>query len=208
MVVPTLVIGVGMGGIRVVQTLAEFVKDKGEQGDYRFIAIDSSKKDLQERIKSGYDIIPVEITEEGFDVDDMISKCPYLYEGAGRKGVGALRDRVYGRFLLDLNMSKVGEAVDASLKDLKEKWKKERGEKKAQIMIWLVHTLGGGTGSGTFPSLVVNVHKLAKEILEDADITPYIFCVGVLPSATNIKDITHANLTRDILLIHTRHSEN
>lgn len=199
MTVPTLVVGVGMGGIRVVQTLAEFVKDKGEVGDYRFIAIDSSKKDLQDRIKSGYNIIPVGITEEGFDVEDMISKCQYLYEGAGGKGVGALRDRVYGRFLLDLNMSKVGEAVDASLKDLKEKWKKERGEKKAQIMIWLVHTLGGGTGSGAFPSLVVNVHKLAKEILEDKDIKPYIFCVGVLPSATNIKDITHANFDKRYL---------
>ena len=199
MTVPTLVIGVGMGGIRVVQALAEFVKDKGEQGDYRFIAVDSSKKDLQERIKSGYNIVPVEITEEGFDVEDMISKCQYLYKGAGRKGVGALRDRVYGRFLLDLNMSKVGKAVDASLKDLKDKWKKERGEKKAEILIWLVHTIGGGTGSGTFPSLVVNTNKLAKEILEDADIKYYLFCVGVLPSATNIRNITHANFDKRYL---------
>jgi hypothetical protein len=129
----------------------------------------------------------------------MISKCQYLYKGAGRKGVGALRDRVYGRFLLDLNMSKVGEAVDASLKDLKDKWKKERGEKKAEILIWLVHTIGGGTGSGTFPSLVVNTNKLAKEILEDADIKYYLFCVGVLPSATNIRDITHANFDKRYL---------
>ena len=152
MVVPTLVIGIGMGGIRVVQTLAEFVEEKGEQGNYRFIAIDSNKDDLQSKIKS-HNIVMAPIGEK-YDIKNMISACHYLYEDMEEKGVGAMRDRIYARFLLDLNMSDVKGKIEAALKDLKDEWSGEKsGEKKGQAIIWLVHTLGGGTGSGTFPSL-------------------------------------------------------
>jgi hypothetical protein len=198
MVVPTLVIGIGMGGIRVVQTLAEFVEEKGEQGNYRFIAIDSNKDDLQSKIKS-HNIVVAPIGEK-YDIKNMISACHYLYEDMEGKGTGAMRDRIYARFLLDLNMSDVKGKIEAALKDLKDEWSGEKsGEKKGQAIIWLVHTLGGGTGSGTFPSLVVNVHRQAKQILDDAEIKSHIFCVGILPSATNIKDITYAKFDKKYL---------
>lgn len=198
MVVPTLVIGIGMGGIRVVQTLAEFVEEKGEQKNYRFIAIDSNKDDLQSKIKS-HNIVKASIGGR-YDIEPMISACPYLYDGMGKKGVGAMRDRIYARFLLDLNMSDVKRKVEAALRGLKDDWSKEEsGEKKGQAVIWLVHTLGGGTGSGTFPSLVVNLHRQAKQILDDAEIKSYIFCVGILPSATNIMDITYTEFDKKYL---------
>jgi len=165
--VPTLVIGAGMGGIRVVQTMADFVREKGEEADYEFIAIDSSKKDLEEQIKSGYNIRKVELGEKGFDIEGMIEECPYLHDRTEPKGLGAVRDRVYGRFLLDLNISKAKDDMQSAMSYLAGKWKEEVGVGKRVVMIWLVHTLGGGTGSGTFPDLIVNLHKLAKDVLED-----------------------------------------
>ncbi len=195
--VPTLVIGAGMGGIRVVQTMAEFVKEKGEEGDYRFVAIDSSTEDLRNQIKPGYNIGTVELTGEDFDVEKMIGICPYLHDKTKPKGIGAVRDRVYGRFLLDLKMSKVRNKIESAMKELAGKWEKEVKDKTKEVVIWVVHTLGGGTGSGTFPSLIVNVHKSAKEILEDKEkIKPFIFCVGILPSAANITDITHGKYNK------------
>ena len=197
--VPTLVIGAGMGGIRVVQTMAEFMKEKGEEGDYRFVAIDSSTVDLGKQIKLGYNIRTVELTGEDFDVEKMIGICPYLHDKTEPKGIGAVRDRVYGRFLLDLNMSKVRDKIESAMTELAGKWEKEVEVKAKVVVIWVVHTVGGGTGSGTFPSLIVNVHKLAKEILEDKEIKPFIFCVGILPSAANITDITHAKFNKKYL---------
>ena len=194
--VPTLVIGAGMGGIRVVQTMADFVREKGEEADYEFIAIDSSKKDLEEQIKSGYNIRKVELGEKGFDIEGMIEECPYLHDRTEPKGLGALRDRVYGRFLLDLNISKVKDDMQSAMSYLAGKWKGEVEVGKKVVMIWLVHTLGGGTGSGTFPDLIVNLHKLAKDVLEEKKIKPIIFCVGILPSATNINDITYGNFNK------------
>ena len=118
--VPTLVIGAGMGGIRVVQTMADFVREKGEEADYEFIAIDSSKKDLEEQIKSGYNIRKVELGEKGFDIEGMIEESPYLHDRTEPKGLGALRDRVYGRFLLDLNISKVKDDMQSAMSYLVE----------------------------------------------------------------------------------------
>ena len=194
--VPTLVIGAGMGGIRIVQEMAEFVREKGEEEDYRFIAIDSSKKDLTEQIKAGYNIRKVELTEEGFDVEEMIERCPYLHDRAKPKGLGALRERVYGRFLLDLNMSKVYDNIKSAMEELQGMWEKRTDVKKKVAVIWFIHTLGGGTGSGIFPALVVNIREWAKNILEDREIKPLIFCVGILPSATNIRNITFAGFNK------------
>ena len=199
MQVPTLVIGAGMGGIRVIQTLADMARQNDDLEYYRFIAIDSSEKDLKDRIKDRSIISTIAITETGLDIEGYIRECTYLPDGSKAKGVGAVRDRAYARFLLDINMVKVNQAVSDALGQLRDLWKKQGTTGTPEVLIWLVHSLGGGTGSGSFPTLAVTISQLAKNILGDVGIKTYIYGVGILPSASNIQDISFATFDRKFL---------
>ena len=194
--IDTLVIGIGMGGIRVVQTFADIVKDLKKEEYYQFIAIDSSTKDLNEVIKRGYSINTVPISEAGFSIQNMINQCPYLYEGVEPKGTGAIRDRVYARFLLDLNMEKVQGAIEDAMAKMLKNWQKRKGTNTQEVLVWVIHTLGGGTGSGTFPTLIAKISDLSNGILKEGGMKPFIFCIGILPSATNIDDISTAKFDK------------
>jgi len=188
-----------MGGIKVIQTLADMARANNDLEYYRFIAIDSSEKDLQEKIKDKSVISTVAITEADYDISQFIGECPYLPEGSGPKGVGAVRDRAYARFLLDINMIEVNNAVRGALNQLSDLWQKQIGTRTPETLIWIVHTLGGGTGSGSFPTLAVTVSELAASILGEQGIKAYIFCVGILPSASDIVNISYANFDTKFL---------
>lgn len=199
MQVPTLVIGVGMGGIRVIQTLADMAKQSDNTDYYRFIAIDSSEKDLNDRIKDRSTISTIAITETGLDIEAYIEECPYLPDGSEAKGVGAVRDRAYARFLLNVNIEKVNRVISNALGQLRDLWEKQGTTGTSEILIWLVHSFGGGTGSGSFPTLTVTVSQLAESILGDSGIKTYIYGVGILPSASNIQDISFATFDKKYL---------
>lgn len=188
-----------MGGIKVIQTLADMARENGDLEYYRFIAIDSSEKDLKEKIKDKSDISTVAITEAQYEISEFIQRCPYLPEGSKPKGIGAVRDRAYARFLLDINMRDVNQAVTGALNQLSDLWQKQIGTGTPEILIWIVHTLGGGTGSGTFPTLTVTVSELAESILGTRGINAYMFCVGILPSASDIQNISYANFDKKFL---------
>ena len=196
MTIPTLVIGIGMGGIRVVQTFADVVNEAKQRDFYEFIAIDSNRKDLDDVIRAGQGIQTVPIDETGYAIREMIQKADYLYDGVAPTGGGAIRDRIYARFLFDLNSGKVNSAIEASMVKLRGKWQQRRETQNQRVLIWVVHTLGGGTGSGAFPSLIAKVKELADGVLAEHHITPIIWCIGILPSATNINDISTAKFDK------------
>lgn len=196
MAIPTLVIGIGMGGIRVVQTFADIVRELNQQEYYEFIAIDSNRKDLDDEIKHGQSIQTVPIDETGYAIREMIKKCNYLYDGVAPTGGGSIRDRIYARFLFDLNSDKINSAITGAMTKLKINWQQRRETQNRRVLIWVVHTLGGGTGSGAFPSLIAKVRELADGILAEEHIDPIIWCIGILPSATNINDISTAKFDK------------
>jgi len=196
MTLPTLVIGIGMGGIKTVQTFSDVVREKGQQKYYEFIAIDSNRKDLDEKITHGQGIQTVPIDETGYAIREMINKCNYLYDGVAPSGGGAIRDRIYARFLFDLNSERVSSAITGAMTKLKTVWQEERETQNRRVLVWVIHTLGGGTGSGAFPSLIATVRELAEGIFSEAHIHPIIWCIGILPSATNINDISTAKFDK------------
>lgn len=196
MTIPTLVIGIGMGGIRVVQTFADVVNEAKQQDFYEFIAIDSNRKDLDDVIRAGQGIQTVPIDETGYAIREMIQKADYLYDGVAPTGGGAIRDRIYARFLFDLNSGKINSAIESAMVKLRGKWQQRRETQNQRVLIWVVHTLGGGTGSGAFPSLIAKVRELADGVLAEHHITPVIWCIGILPSATNINDISTAKFDK------------
>lgn len=58
---------------------------------------------------------------------------------------GALQERVYGRFLLDLHKEEITRTITAHIHDLSNLWKEKEGggEKRGHIAIWIIHSLGG-----------------------------------------------------------------
>lgn len=196
---PTLVIGMGGAGLRVLKTFKEMVAEFGDATNLRSIAVDSSIEDIKKYISIDPYTTKIEMTETGFAIeDDLIPACPYLYKGIQAKGEGAVRDRVYGRFLYDIHRKEVQKTVTKYLGELRDGWQKKDGggEKEGHLIIWIVHAIGGGTGSGSFPSLIADVNEIANQILKkrgSSFIKPYIYCIGVLPSASNIFDLSNAD---------------
>jgi hypothetical protein len=196
---PTLVIGMGGAGLRVLKTFNEMVDEYGDSQNLRCIAIDSSKDDVHKYVKIDQHISKIELTESGRDPEELIAACPYLYDGITPKGEGAVRDRVYGRFLYDIHRQEVTKTISKYLEQLRDGWQKKEGggEQAGHLIIWIVHSIGGGTGSGSFPTLVADVYKKADQLLKKrggSAIKPYIYCIGILPSASNIFDLNNADL--------------
>ncbi|GEM_PF-1600374 len=202
-VVPTLAIGVGMGGLKIIRELITSVQANGDIDNYRFIALDSNIDDLKKNIGYSPNTSLIEITDHQYDVGNLQRDCPYIYEGVKIQAGGALRERVYGRFLLDLHRSRIQQTLSTYIIELVNLWKEKGGsaEKKGHMCIWLVHSLGGGTGSGSFPALLVYLQKIIREILIDANkgVVPHIYGVGILPSGTNVADITTATFNKKYL---------
>jgi hypothetical protein len=189
----TLVIGVGNGGIKILKTLNQMVEATNEISQYRFIAIDSNGEDINKHVGFLKNTTNIVISDAHYQVQDLLTKCPYLYSGVQVQQGGALRERGYGRFLYDLNRSRVEQVFSKNLKAMREELTHAGIDGQGHLLIWIVHTLGGGTGSGTFPSLVQHISKLATDTLEGAmpSLIPHVFCVGILPSGSNIADITN-----------------
>jgi len=194
---PTLVIGLGGAGIRVLRTFKDMVAEYGEPDKLRSIGLDSSKEDLKKYIEIDPYTTKIELTETGYAIeDDLIPACPYLYPGITAKGEGAVRDRVYGRFLYDIHRNEANKTITKFLTELRNGWQKKggKGQTEGHLIIWVIHAIGGGTGSGSFPSLIADVKMIVKQVIENRGaIKPYIYCIGVLPSASNIFDLSNAD---------------
>jgi hypothetical protein len=125
---PTLVIGMGGAGLRVLKTFKEMVNEYGDATKLRSIAIDSSIEDIKKYINIDRFTAKIELTESGFAIeDDLILACSYLYSGIKPKGEGAVRDRVYGRFLYDIHRTEITKTITKYLGELRDGWQQTEG---------------------------------------------------------------------------------
>ncbi|MFQ6120732.1 MAG: tubulin-like doman-containing protein, partial [Methanosarcinales archaeon] len=187
LVAPAVVIGVGQAGLNVVQTLYDMVSS-GEKKYFRFIAIDSNRDDLNKSIKSD-DILKITLDKPIGDFKPIISECNYLYEDLELRGTGVTRQRALGRFLLDYedNYKKVYNNLSSTISNLAEIHRDDLYASGQVIMsIYIIHYLGGGTGSGTFTLLSAMVHNISRNVLESKRKGYFIAGIGFLPSATNL----------------------
>jgi len=192
-IAPTLVIGIGRGGVRTIKTIYNIVRNlKGAEDKFKFLAIDSSQDDLDTFVGDDDNIktlcIPL---PDRKDIKDHIDKCSYLYPEIKKKGQGAVRQRPYGRFLLDCppNFKEVRQEIDRMLVYLRDSWMRRAAPQDLLYNIWIVHTLGGGTGSGAFPMLVSAVSESANEVFSIAHgqtIDYYISGIAFVPTANTL----------------------
>jgi len=186
---PTFVVGVGDAGVKVLVELAKLVDEQGYNDYFEFIAIDSNEQDLNKNIADIKKVHKIGLSIPTGIIDKDKKHCPYLFEDVNLEEQGAQRQRVVGRYLIDNNEN--WGKVYGTLKDALEMHVESHKNiltadgNKPSLNIWLLHSLGGGTGSGTFPLLAAILYDIAKNT-RDRDLPSYFFGgVGILPSAIN-----------------------
>ena len=95
---PTVVVGVGQAGVKILSKVQDVVKESGDRDQFRFIALDSDKDTLETaptEARSLYlDASPMYIAEDR-------EAYPYLTENMRIEGPGAKRQRPVGRYKVD-----------------------------------------------------------------------------------------------------------
>lgn len=182
---PTVVIGVGQAGINVLSTLHSIVAGDEEREYYCFIAIDSDGESLQNA--------PSDATRLSLSIDeDYVQQdrqgYPYLTQTLSIPLRGTARQRPVGRYALD-NRGVPG--FDNTFRKLKDeitdyvsRQKASLGPATGSLNIFLVNSLGGGTGSGAYPLLLGMLADIKGSLVQNHEITIYLSGVGIVPEVT------------------------
>lgn len=207
---PTVVVGVGGAGIDIVETVHETIETKQLNPDeFLFLGIDS--RDIRELDIKGWNKRTTVLSWSEQDVwERKFENYHYLDEDDERppKEGGVQRKRPLARALLDdeENISKLISDLTLAIDEF--------GSGHDTIDIWLVNSLGGGTGSGTLPMMLgliqwlaeaefdpnINVYGLASvpqlDVKPDTDFPPTIDsdavpnAFGALSELRNLVDLT------------------
>ncbi|MFQ6119892.1 MAG: tubulin-like doman-containing protein, partial [Methanosarcinales archaeon] len=187
---PTMVVGVGDAGVKILVELYDIVYTQGYENYFKFIAIDSNQVDLDTTVGPHREHVNKIILNvpQGRVANDKLM-CKYLFDSVNMNTQGAQRQRVVGRYLIDndANWNSVYNTLKTVLDNLASFHSANLAAPTSQLSlnIWLLHSLGGGTGSGTFPLLAAMLNNIASN---SSNVPRYFLGgVGVLPSAINLK---------------------
>jgi hypothetical protein len=207
---PTVAVGVGAGGARMLAALADRVGANGaatdagdapgwtdepelDTGGFRFLALDTDRSDLRTEAPAAAETLA--LGPPNGDVTDR----PYLAAppASTEEGSGLRRRRALARLALESsgNLDTVRTALDDALDDL-------TGDAADGVDVWLLAGLSGGVGGGSLPLLAA----LVADIAEDAAVPVSTYVFGGLP-ATDGEETTaiHARnayvATRELLAL-------
>ena len=170
---PTFVIGVGQAGINVMNTIHEVAKENGDADKFGFAAIDTDVDALNTTPKTALDF-QLKI-EDDFVGQDRVD-YPYLTSQMNLEDKGARRQRPVGRYKLD-NRNEFLSTFEQIWKEIESHYSThsaDLGPEQASFDIFLVHSLGGGTGSGTYPLLMAMLDKISGDLGSD-----YVYTAGM-----------------------------
>ncbi|KAB1190649.1 MULTISPECIES: tubulin-like doman-containing protein [Haloferax] len=180
---PTFVVGVGQAGIAMMNALHEASKRNETQDFFKYFAIDTDSDTLSS-VPPGTKKARLNVSDAHLEEDK--ATYPYLSEDAEIGSKGAERQRPVGRYKLD---SRGKQTFDDYFKELRNEIR-EHYQKvdytfrtgRDSYNIFLLHSLGGGTGSGTFPLLSAMLNKIAKSLdTQDPNLDVYLGAVGAVP---------------------------
>lgn len=187
---PTFVVGVGRGGIEVMQTLSNIVERDQHSQYFDFVAIDT---DTDTFSNLPDDTTTIELTAPtAFEAEDR-RKYAYLTEDMEIGVKGAERQRPVGRYKFDSrgtpdfsdHFDLLWKSAREHLQELENSYEPSRDS----YNLILVHSLGGGTGSGTFPLLGTVLSHVGEAIERRYGIDVYVGGVGIVPQITQDPDI-------------------
>jgi len=179
---PTFTVGVGRAGIEIMQTLADVAERNGQSKFFDYVAVDTDSDAFSGLPRKAKE---VELTApSAFESED---RRQYLYLTEDMKiGVkGAERQRPVGRYKLDsrgnqdftAHYDTIYNAAREHLDELKNSFDPGRDS----YNLFLIHSMGGGTGSGTFPLLINVLDQIGTSLTQLYDIDVYVAGVGVVP---------------------------
>jgi hypothetical protein len=180
---PTVVVGVGAGGTRMLGTVADRVGAGGGQerpgwmGDrevnpdrFRFLAVDTDEGDLRTAAPGIAETITL-------DPPDANAEREYLAAPPSdtEAGMGLRRRRALARLALESggNISDIRGALEVAMRDCLALDDTEDG-----IDVWLLAGLGGGIGGGSLPLLTA----LAADAAADIPVPVSTYAFGSLPA--------------------------
>lgn len=179
---PTFVVGAGRGGIEIMKTLADVVERDGHSKYFDYIAIDT---DTDSFTGLPDDATEIELEAPKAFVAEDRRKYTYLSDDMEIGVKGAERQRAVGRYKLDSrgtpdfsdHYDLIWKSARQHLRGLDQSYESNRDS----YNLILLHSLGGGTGSGTFPLLGTMLSQMGEVIEERFSIDVYLAGVGIAP---------------------------
>lgn len=177
---PVLVIGIGRTGCNILSAVDEVVTEEGVKDHFQFLAIDSSHRDLQAFAPESATTYKLTIDREAYNrASDSLG---YLQSGPELvPEAGTSRQRPLGRYLVDSNADSAN--LYGCLLDQINTLSRASSDPNPRH-VWVINSLGGGTGSGAFPLITLLLQRCSSEIEEAVE----IFGIGSLPRLDRLQD--------------------
>ena len=183
---PTVVVGVGQAGINVINRLnSGDGLGWGDEYDkyFNYIAIDSSSNEVRNAPDRATQV-HLRSPQKNIKTDQRA--YPYLTEDLEIGEKGAQRQRPIGRYKLDnrdmpswdAHFDKISGAIENHMRTCRQ----DPDINARQINVIHVHSLGGGTGSGTFPLVAHMLNEITDNLSGSAGgMNIYTAGIGVVP---------------------------
>lgn len=157
----TLVLSLGGAGGKKLMTHKEVAQKTGVNESFRHLHLDTTAEngihedDEVERVRVETHNRAKKAFEEQKD------RIGYLTEDMELSEVGANRQRPVSRYKTEAELDRIYNRIEAEIEDL--------SEKNAEVVVFLLSSLAGGTGSGSLPLVSMVVRDIADNI-EEADV--------------------------------------
>lgn len=178
---PTVVVGVGKAGISVMSRVENVASENDDLDMFEFVALDGDKDMLNNAPDTA---TTLSLTASDDYLGEDREEYPYLTEDMRIEGPGAKRQRSVGRYKVDRRgdggyQDKLN-ALRTAIGNHHNTHDQRLSEDTASFNIFLVHSFGGGTGSGSFPLLLSMLHEIGDSLDTDNELI-YLAGVGVVP---------------------------
>lgn len=188
-ITPTIGIGIGKGGSRMLASLYELAESEGIGDDFAYIGIDTNEDELRENLpRQEENVTTIHLEKPNFwkqDKEDFGYLNDALLNVRSLNNAGVTRTRTVARYHVDSlqNLETVRTKLEGRIQAFYDGYDKyfdrEGGN---EINIWVMNSLGGGTGSGSFVIISALVDYLIQNNITGADPGQFsLMGIGTLP---------------------------
>jgi len=198
-VTPTVVVGIGEAGCSMLSTLHDLTKEEGITEKFRFVGIDANHDDLRGNVEYEAE----EVTTFELEAPEQWNENKHEYHflhnrllPGGERTLtksGAQRKRRIGRYYVDSHKNFEGlkatlDSVIETFAGVHDDFLNRQGNK---MDIWVMNSLSGGTGSGSFPIIT----GMIRDITKNTDWNSGDFIISGLGALPHTGTVSEDNLT-------------
>lgn len=188
---PTFVIGVGETGWRMINDISQVAEEQlGDAAEaFDYVMIDTSGDDMRNEgpIDEAY---PITVEKPPSEWDEDVTNFHYLsdtVDSLSSGDTGAKEQRPLGRYQVEKQgqREKIRQQLRGQITNHIENvsgMTNNNIRSSQKLCVWIVNSLGGGTGSGTFPIIAEVVTELINTDLDNTD--AYLYGIGGTPETT------------------------